>query len=271
MRYHFINRLYLVAAVVFCVACSSLSSSTQVNDAKVLSDLPPLRVGVTANYPPIIFKQGDQIQGLEADFALALGEILDREIIFSEIAWHNIFDALEQGEIDIIMSGVSITPEREQRFDFIGPYTTIGQMAIIRIGDAATLGQPGAIHSSRYRVGYVSDTTGANYVKQYLSRDSVAYENSERGIQGLLQAEIDFFVHDAPTVWQLANAHQRTDYREKLLGLYHPLTSEPLGWVVRKDNEKLKADIEPIFDQWQSTGVIDRAVAKWLPTKAITR
>lgn len=271
MHYRFISRIYFFAAVLFCSACSSLSSTSVTKDSKALVDLPPLHVGIAADYAPIIFKKGEQIQGVEADFALALGATLDREIIFSELAWHNIFDALEQGEIDIIMSGVSITPEREQRFDFIGPYTKIGQMAIIRMSDAATLGQPGAIHSSRYRVGYVTDTTGEAFVKQHLNSTTLAFNDSDHGLTALLRGSIDFFVHDAPTVWQLANAHPRSDYREKLLGLYHPLTIEPLGWAVRKDNLQLKSDILPVFDQWKSSGVIERIVNKWLPTKVITQ
>lgn len=262
--------LQLLVAAALC-ACSHQSSQTPATSSAINGNERPLRVGVTANYPPIIYKTAGAITGLEADFANALGQALGRPIEFTELAWRDIFTALDNQRIDLIMSGVSITAERAERYDFVGPYTTVGQMAIIDIDNAPQLGQPGAIHSGKYRVGYVSNTTGAEFVNQHLSLQARAFTDSRAGIEALLSGHIDFFVHDAPTVWQLANAHENRAYQEKLLGLYHPLTHEPLGWAIHKDNHSLKADIEPVFQSWQANGFIDALVAKWLPTKIITR
>lgn len=251
-------------------ACSQHPSISADISSFAISDQPPLRVGVTANYTPIIYKDAGAITGLEADFANALGDALDRPVKFTELAWRDMFAALKEQRIDVIMSGVSITAERAQQFDFIGPYTTISQMAIIRANNAAHLGQPGAIHSGEYRIGYVSETTGADFVKHHLSSKSLAFYNSRTGIQALLSGHIDFFIHDAPIVWQLANAHENRTYQEQLLGLYHPLTREPLGWAVNKNDTSLKVDIERVFQSWQTNGFIDALVAKWLPTKILT-
>ena len=47
----------------------------------------PILVGVTPNYPPIIFKMSGEITGLETDFARRLSEELKRPIKFVEISW----------------------------------------------------------------------------------------------------------------------------------------------------------------------------------------
>ena len=74
---------------------------------------PPLRVGVSPDYPPVIFEHEGEIVGIEADLARRLGQTMKRRIEFVRIPFPDLIDALEANEIDVIMSGLSITPERE--------------------------------------------------------------------------------------------------------------------------------------------------------------
>src|SRR5215471_14493718 len=76
------------------------------------ADAAPLRVGVTPNFPPIIYKEGGQLAGAEVDFAQALGAELGRPIQFVELSWEDQIPALADGRIDIIMSSMSITRAR---------------------------------------------------------------------------------------------------------------------------------------------------------------
>ena len=76
---------------------------------------PALRVGVSPDYPPVIFERDGEIVGIEADFAHRLGSDLHRPIEFVEIPFPDLLDALEAGEIDVVMSGLSSTPDRASR------------------------------------------------------------------------------------------------------------------------------------------------------------
>ena len=79
---------------------------------------PTLRVGVSPDYPPVIFERDGEIVGIEADFAHRLGRDLHRPIEFVEIPFPDLLDALEAGEIDVVMSGLSNTPDRASRVQF---------------------------------------------------------------------------------------------------------------------------------------------------------
>src|SRR5882757_559527 len=74
--------------------------------------LPPLRVGITPNLPPLAFKQNGKIVGIEADFAQQLGKELGREVKFVVLDWSDQIPDLLDGKIDIIMSGMTITKTR---------------------------------------------------------------------------------------------------------------------------------------------------------------
>jgi len=78
----------------------------------------PLRVGVSPVYRPVVFREDDRIVGIEADFARRAGERLGRRVEFVEMLRHDLIPALEVGTIDVIMSGMSITPDRARRVLF---------------------------------------------------------------------------------------------------------------------------------------------------------
>src|SRR5688572_3352430 len=96
----------------------------------------PLRVGVTANFPPMIYKEGGKLVGVEADFARALGEELGRPVSLVELNWEDQIPALVEGRTDIVMSSMSITRPRQLRVAFTRPYLAMGQGVLVRREDA---------------------------------------------------------------------------------------------------------------------------------------
>ncbi|MCB1846466.1 MAG: transporter substrate-binding domain-containing protein, partial [Halieaceae bacterium] len=90
-----------------------------------------LRVGMSADYPPLAFKQEGQIVGIEADNARAVGEIIGRRIQLVDMLFEKLIPALLAREIDIIMSGMSVTAQRSAQVSFTDSYMLVGQMAIL--------------------------------------------------------------------------------------------------------------------------------------------
>ncbi len=227
-------------------------------------DQPPLRVGVAPTYQPVIFEQDGVIVGIEADLARALGQVLGRPIAFERYLFSELIDALERGEIDVIMSGMSVTPEREERVRFVTPYMKVGQLALIRSSELLRLGQRRSIYRSGARVGYARGTTGEEFVANRLMRArSFAFDDVDSGIRSLRAGRIDFFVHDAPTVWRLAGDPTSND----LQGLYHPLTEEHLAWAVRPQDTKLHALLDATVSHWNREGLITPIVNRWIPVR----
>jgi len=127
-----------------------------------------LRVGVTPDAPPVIYKVGDRIQGVEADFARALAKELGREVLFVELPWIDEIPALEQRRIDIIMSGMSVTQVRRGRVAFSDPYMVGGLMALVRSEDANEFAGPFAFIVAEAEVAVQGGTTGDYFVQKYM-------------------------------------------------------------------------------------------------------
>ncbi len=223
-----------------------------------VTPLPPLRIGMAPNYPPIIFKQEDRLAGLEVDFARRLGKELGRVIELVELPWEGLIPALESGEIAVIMSGMSITEDRKQRVRFVQPYLRVGQMAIIRKENRLEVGSPSLLARTKGRVGFVAGTTGAAYVhKQLAKAQHVPLRSTDEGLQALRTRTIDAFIHDAVTAWRVGS-------KDTLTASYFPLTEEYLAWAVQTNNDMLGRDLEKVLRRWQASGELQVLLKKWL-------
>ena len=93
----------------------------------------PLRIGVSANREPMTFidSNGD-FSGLDTELALRIGAALNRPIVFIDMRFSSLVPALESGQVDLLISNVSITEERKMAVNFTQPYNRNPQMMIVR-------------------------------------------------------------------------------------------------------------------------------------------
>lgn len=88
-----------------------------------------LTIGSDIAYAPIeFFEEGtDNPVGLDIDIANAMGEKLGVEVEFEQVAdFAGIVGDLTSGRYDVVMSAISITPEREAEIDFIPYFGPVG-------------------------------------------------------------------------------------------------------------------------------------------------
>ena len=227
------------------------------------AEMPPnaLRVGITPTYPPIIFKQGAQITGAEADLARLLGAKLGRPAYFVEVPWDQQIDALIAGKTDIIMSGMSVTEAREIRVAFTQPYLEGGLMAAVRVEDRNRYGSRDALLQSTATVGVIEATTGDVFVQRsFPNARRVALVIASDGALALRNRTIDVFVHDGPSIAWLVSANEAD-----LAGIWQPLNRENLAWAVRRDDAQLLAQINDILGGWKRDGTLAGVLVRWLP------
>ena len=240
-------RLFSVAVLLFCSVVAHASG---------------LRVGMSVDYPPMSYKNNGEVVGIEADNVRALSSVLNRPMTIVEMPFAELIPALKAGKIDVIMSGMSITQERSEQVIFTDSFMEIGQMAIMHRDKLGRYSQPWAIFSDGVRIGVEPDTTGAAFAENDLRDAQVKYyANPEEAFAGLRADEIDLYVHDAPTSWELAKTSKNND----LISLYRPLTEESLAWAVRIDDADLAFDINRALRVLKANGTLAYIMNRWIP------
>lgn len=94
-----------------------LSALKTIKDGKLL-------VGMEIGYPPMEYMDDSGLvpQGFDVDLSYALGELLGLEVELVNTAWDGIFAGLDKDQYDVIISSVSITPERQEAYEMTAPY-----------------------------------------------------------------------------------------------------------------------------------------------------
>jgi polar amino acid transport system substrate-binding protein len=261
-----ISRLFvffiLLTALSLLAGCAPSGQSTT-ESSLVPPDKNVLRVGISSNSPPLIFRQGNKLVGLEADLARELATYLGKSLRFVELEWDDQIPALLENRIDIIMSGLTITTLREIRISFSIPYFESGQMALIRRKDAARYSAGLFSFATSSGIGAIKDTTGAYYVEtQFSSIKRKLYTNSRAAVKDLIKQNIDMFIHDGPMILYLASENEN----KGLTALFTPLTREYLAWGIRRDNVELLDTTNNFLRSFNEEGKLSKVIKFWVPS-----
>jgi polar amino acid transport system substrate-binding protein len=255
------SSLKISAIVTAGLLLGGCASAPQSKAVAVAPGPTVLRVGVSPNSPPMIFKTSDGLVGVEKELAENLGQELGRKVVFVEEKWENLIDALCEDRIDIIMSSMSITAARSYRIAFSDPYLRVGQMELARadekykyLGNLTALADRG--------VGLKPGTTGDFLVRQEFPGVSRKYFNTgEAAAEALVRKKIDLFINDAPMIWYLAG-----QYESKGLAVTPiVLTEEQLAWGLRRTDTELRASVNAFLKKAQTNGSLTRTFSKWMP------
>ncbi len=253
----------LLLACVLVFLLSSCNTGYNPSTTKIAPDPSILRIGVSANSPPLIFKKNDKITGLEADFARKLASFTGKKAEFIEIKWSDQIDALENNEIDIIMSSMSITDAREYRIAFSNPYLRSGQILLVRLDEKArfTTGIYSLMNST-YTIGIIKDTTGDLFITRTITgAKTKSFTKSADAVQALIDKKIDVFVYDAPMVCHYAAVNENA----KLTPILTLATEEYLAWGIRKGDSKLLSQANQFLDELKKTEQLPQMIRTWIP------
>jgi len=220
----------------------------------------PLKVGVSPIFPPMVFKQGRELAGVEVDLARAFGKHAARPIQWVELPWKDQIGALHDGKIDIIISSMSVTTARGFVVAFTQPYLVVGQMALVRRTDMGlyALGFPGTLPGT---VGALRATTGEFLAQRDFPGAKLrSLPDSLAAVKALVNQRIDLFISDSTLAWYLAGMHAG----DGLTVVPIPLNEERLAWAVRKGDDALMASANAYLAQATQDGSLQQVLKRWM-------
>lgn len=217
-----------------------------------------LRVGMEGSYPPFSFldaKTG-QMTGYDADVARLLATRLGLNIDIVTTEWADIFDHLATGRYDMIVSQVSITPQREKIFDFSIPYTYSRPQLILRSNDAAAY--TGLADLKGKTIGVAKGTIYEAQARAVPGVRVRSYPAAPETLQDLAFGRIDAALNDSLMVTYLV---QHATLPIKAGPLVGPGVRAAIAF--QKGNPELKATVDGALRQAQADGSLPTLARKW--------
>lgn len=91
-----------------------------------------LVMGTEAGFPPYEYMSGGAVIGTDIDIMSEVAKELDMELVVENMAFDGLIAALQQGKIQAIAAGMTISEERKVNVDFSVPYVDASQVVVIR-------------------------------------------------------------------------------------------------------------------------------------------
>ncbi|MDQ0322770.1 polar amino acid transport system substrate-binding protein [Pararhizobium capsulatum DSM 1112] len=217
-----------------------------------------IKVGSDTTSPPMesVDPASGQIVGFDVDVVNAICAKINCQAEFVTTGWDGIFAALDQGNFDLVASGVSITAERQKAMDFSDPYIVNSQAVLTRAEDQnVSLDQ---FKSEGRKLAAQANTTDAQVAEGVVGKENVAaYDSFSAAIIALKNRDVDGVVINGAN----AAAYER-EFAGDLVAAIKDLESDPLGLVFRKGDENVAAFNEGL-KAIKDDGTMDQLVAKY--------
>lgn len=217
-----------------------------------------LKVGTDATYPPMetVDEATGEIVGFDIDMLTAVCERINCVLQFVNTAWDGIFAALQQGEFDLVVSGVSITAERDESMDFSDPYLVVSQAILVRVEDAELTAED--FTGGGRKLAAQTATTNAQLAEDLVGRDNVSlYDAFAGAILALQNGDVDGVVIDGTS----GAAYEQEFAGELTLGVTG-LQADPLG-IVFQEGEPMVDSFNEGLAAIKEDGTLDELIAKY--------
>jgi len=255
--------LLAILVVVFAGGCASSGGRQPARPPTRLAQIletGALRVGMSGEQPPLnMTAKTGEILGLEVALARALAAAMGVRAEIVRIPFPKLLDALEAGEIDLIMSGMTITAQRNLRVVFVGPYFVSGQSLLSKSTDLLAA-QVDALDTPKIRLAALTSSTSEAWVRGALPRATlVSTQSLDAGIQLVIGDQVDAFVADQEICYFAMLRHPGAGLATRA----EPFTVEPIGIALPPDDHQLTNLISNYLGALEMQGVLLRARSYW--------
>lgn len=253
--------LVLSLAALTLAGCQPKAAPASDNAAAAESGLQKIKsagkivLGTSAGFPPFEFvNDQNQIVGFDMDIGQKIADKLGVKLEIKDIQFDGLIAALQAGKIDMIIAGMSITPERAQNVDFSDPYFSGGSVILVHqdtndINSLADLkGKKVAVQLGTTQEQAAEKIEGAEVVKLNLFTDAALQ---------LSQKRVDAMLIDQTTAKAYASVYPNL----KVVG--EPFDNSEQGIAVQKGNKELLDEVNKVLKDLKQSGEMDQLIQKW--------
>lgn len=257
-----------VGTSVVLAACGQKPEAQKAPPAPAAAPPPPkvYTVGTDAAYAPFESQnEKGEIVGFSVDLMNAIAAKGGFQIKMVNTPWEGIFNALNQGDRDLLISSLTITEERKQTMDFSTPYFDAHQlMAVPQKSKVAKFDD-----LKKLKVGVQTGTTGDEVVSKLLGKTNTnvkRFESTPLALKELDSGGVDAVVADNGVIINYVTNNVGAKFRTVNDPAFAP---EQYGIAVKKGNTELLAKINKGLEAAKTDGTYKTIYDKYFGAAAV--
>ncbi|MCB1752970.1 MAG: transporter substrate-binding domain-containing protein [Gammaproteobacteria bacterium] len=221
-----------------------------------------LVLGTAANMPPMTHTRADgRVVGLDIDIARLMANAMGVKLNIRVMPFERLLPALQQGEVDVVISNMTMNPKRNLQVAFVGPYLTSGKCIVTKREDLARAKEGGDLNVPETRLAALKGSTSADFAKKLFPNATLTLvDDHDSAIKLIQQDEIGGLITDHPICQSVLARYPDAGF----VSLFSLLTYEPIGIAL--------PGTDPLFINWtenflgrlEGMGLLKELGKRWL-------
>jgi polar amino acid transport system substrate-binding protein len=257
--------LVTILALIFFTGCTQMQQGTSGPSASPVLDRIQARgelvVGTMGNMPPLNMTSKDgEIFGLEPDLARLLAKAMNVKVKFVTKPFNELLPALQNGQVDMVLSGMTITPERNLKVAFVGPYFISGKAFLTKIKTIAYADEAKDANNPNTKIVALKGSTSQAFAEAFLDKTTLFTTGTyDEAVDMVLQDKAQAMIADYPicivSVFRYPEAG--------LLSVVTQLTYEPIGIAIPANDPLMMNWTRNTLNNIEGSGILDELKLKW--------
>jgi len=254
-----------ILALIFFTGCAEMQQGSSSSSASPVLDRIQKRgqliVGTMGNMPPLNMTAKDgEIFGLEPDLARMMANAMNVKVKFVTKPFSELLPALRAGEVDMVLSGMTITPKRNMEVAFVGPYFISGKAFLTKVKTIALAKKTAEVNSPNTKIVALKDSTSQTFAEAVLDKTTLYTTGTyDEAVDMVLKDKVHAMIADYPicvvSVFRYPEAG--------LLSVVTPLTYEPIGIAIPANDPLLMNWTTNTLNSIEASGNLDELRLKW--------
>jgi polar amino acid transport system substrate-binding protein len=217
-------------------------------------------IGTTGEYPPFSAKsKSGKLIGFDVDLGKMIAGSMGVNSKFIEIPFPDLLPALEMGKIDIVIAAMTMTPQRNLKFAFVGPYFVSGQSMVTTKATALNAENLNDINKPDFTIAVPKGTTSEMVVRSTISKaKTTVAKDMDEALKLLLDGKVKAILTDSATASVASFRH-----KDKGIVATNPLTFEPIGIAVPANDPLFLNFLENVLGGLKGSGELQMMMQKW--------
>ena len=253
----------LLSVAVLITGCSHLFNGRESSSPTLgrIVEKGELVVGMTGNMPPLnMTTKAGKVIGLEPDLSRDIATAMGVKLSIKTMPFSELLAALQTGKVDMIMSGMTITPKRNLDVAFVGPYFLSGKCILSKQEALSAADGAGVLNHSGLNLAALKGSTSQQFVEELAPEAKLTpIIDYDEGVDMVLNDRADALVGDYPIcIVSLLRYPDRG-----LVSVISLLTQEPLGVALPANDPLFVNWMENFLANLESNGILTDLKEHW--------
>jgi len=222
-----------------CLAILTLALNSNVVADDLLGSIQKsgeIKVGVSILPPWVMEDKEGELIGFEIDVAKLLAKDIGVKAVFKKYQWKEMIPALEKGEVDIIASGLSITPARALIINYSNPYSSSGYNLVSNLSLTRDFGSIKDLNNEKVYITAVKGTVSASLAEKIFPKATLDLKATEKeASSAVVNGTVHAFIAPSPIPEFISLKHPD----EVDLPLKNPLLTTKEAFAINKGDQEM--------------------------------